>query len=252
MRRMAIINEKGGVGKTTTAINLAAALLKQGHRTVLIDLDPQASASKGLGVALSTSERTIYPVLRGELSLQEALLTTPAGIDLVPSHLDLVALGASLQVGREMRLKKALPTLPPESYEFVLLACPPSLDRLTLNALAACNKILIPIIPHVFSIYALLPLLQVINQARHYYNPSLKVLGIVPMMCDTHKINLEREVLQQLPELTRIPLLHRIRRTVRVAEAPAKGLPVLAYASEHPVAEDFRILAREVLNGTPA
>ena len=249
MRTIAIVNEKGGVAKTTTAINLAAALLEQGHRTLLIDLDPQAAASKGLGVVSPTSERTIYPVLRGALPLEEAVVTTRSGIDLVPSHLDLVALGVSLQVGREMRLRSALSTLPPDAYEFVLLDCPPSLDCLTLNALAAAGEALIPLVPHVFSVYALPPLMQVITQARHYYNPALRILGIVPSMCDTHKVNLEREVLQGLPDLVRCPLLHSIRRTVRVAEAPAKGMPVLDYAPRHPVSEDFRILAREVLDG---
>jgi len=250
MRTIAIINEKDGVGKTTTAINLAAALLEQGHRTLLIDLDPQAGASRGLGVTLPTSEHTIYPVLRGDLLLEKALVTTGSGIDLVPSHLDLVVLGPSLQVGREMRLRSALSTLSPEAYEFVLLDCPPSLDCLTLNALAAAGEVLIPLIPHVFSVYALLPLIQVITQARHYYNPALKILGIVPSMCDTHKINLEREVLQGLPDLIQCPFLHSIRRTVKVAEAPARGMPVLVYAPRHPVSEDFRILAREVLNGS--
>jgi len=259
MRQIAILNQKGGVGKTTTAVNLGAALAERGYRVCLIDLDPQAHASLHLGVEPRPEMTSIYDVLVRDLPLAAARRQVGPNLFLVPSHLDLAAAEVELAgvVGREVILRDKLRE-DPEKFDFLFVDCPPSLGVLTLNALTAVNEIFITLQPHFLALHGLSKLLQTIELVVRRLNNRLRVSGIILCMYDGNT-RLAAEVGEDLERFFRNVRSHRcpwsqvrifqtrIRRNIRLAEAPSFGKSILEYAPDSPGAQDYRQLAEEVL-----
>jgi chromosome partitioning protein len=253
MRILAIINQKGGVGKTTTTVNLGAALAALGRRVLLIDLDPQANLSTHLGVDAAADRPTIYDVLVHQVPLADAVRDdAEPRLGVVPSNLDLSAAEMELvsMVGRETLLRDALEVLEssrPEEFEFVLLDCPPSLGVLTVNALAAGHEVLIPLQAEFFALQGMAKLTEVIGLVQRRLNPRLQLRGIVACKVD-RRTRLTQEVLEEVARHFPDRLFRTvIRPNVKLAEAPSFGQSVLAYAPESNGAFDYRRLARELL-----
>jgi len=259
MRSIAIINQKGGVGKTTTAVNLSAALSSAGHKVCLIDLDPQAHASLHLGVALSDQEPSVYEVLLGNAAVGEVRRQLTPHLWLVPSHLNLAAAELELagEVGREVLLRDRLGS-DSESFDYVLIDCPPSLGILTLNALTAVREVFLPLQPHFLALHGLSKLLRTIELVIQRLNAQLRLSGVVLCMYDSGT-RLAAEVSADVETFfagqaqtngmwadTRA-FRTRIRRNIRLAESPSYGQSIFAYAPTSHGAEDYRELAREVL-----
>ena len=231
-RIIAVANQKGGVGKTTTAVNLASALSDMKYRTLLVDLDPQGNASVGCGINARALEISALDVLQNECDIPEAMIHVDRiGLDVLPSNSDLTAAEVSLlQVDEcEYRLKKALEEVA-HQYAWVIIDCPPSLNMLTLNALAAANSVLIPMQCEYYALEGLASLLETIEQVRGSVNPGLDIEGLLRTMYDGRN-NLSGAVSEQLIEHFGDQVYRTlIPRNVRVAEAPSHGLPVLRYA----------------------
>lgn len=248
-RIIAVANQKGGVGKTTTCVNLASALADMKYRTLLIDLDPQGNASVGCGINSRGLEISALEVLQAECDIPEAMVQLETlGFDVLPSNSDLTAAEISLlQVDeRENRLKKALEKVA-HQYAWIIIDCPPSLNMLTLNALTAANSVLIPMQCEYYALEGLASLLETIEQVRSSVNPGLEIEGLLRTMFDGRN-NLSNAVSDQLIEhfgdrvyRTLIP------RNVRVAEAPSHGLPVLRYDPSSRGALAYLGLAGEML-----
>lgn len=248
-RIIAVANQKGGVGKTTTCVNLASALADMKYRTLLVDLDPQGNASVGCGVNARELEISALEVLQAECGVPEAMVQLETlGFDVLPSNSDLTAAEVTLlQVdGREYRLKKALEEVA-HQYAWIIIDCPPSLNMLTLNALTAANSVLIPMQCEYYALEGLASLLETIEQVRGSVNPGLEIEGLLRTMFDGRN-NLSNAVSDQLIEhfgervyRTLIP------RNVRVAEAPSHGLPVLRYDPASRGALAYLGLAGEML-----
>jgi chromosome partitioning protein len=248
-RILAITNQKGGVGKTTTAINLAASLAACKRRVLLIDLDPQGNATMGCGVDKHALERGAYGVLLGECSAEAAVVPAKeAGFWLIPANGDLTAAEVKLMsaIGREGKLKKALSTVRYE-YDFVLIDCPPSLNLLTINALAAADGVFIPMQCEYYALEGLAALVDTIGQIHDSVNPKLEVYGILRTMFDPRN-NLSVDVSKQLLDhfgdkvyRTMIP------RNVRLAEAPSYGLPALLHDKASSGAVAYLALAGEMI-----
>ncbi|MDX1460320.1 MAG: ParA family protein [Xanthomonadales bacterium] len=248
-RIIAVANQKGGVGKTTTCVNLAAALADMHYRTLLVDLDSQGNASVGCGVSPRELERTAYDVMTGQCGVAEATIRLDdLGFDLLPSNSDLTAAEVELMQaeGREYRLRDALEQVAPQ-YGWVIVDCPPSLNMLTLNALAAANSVLIPIQCEYYALEGLASLLDTIEQVRASVNPGLEIEGLLRTMFDVRN-NLSSAVSDQLEEHFG-ELVYRtlVPRNVRVAEAPSHGLPVLRYDPGSRGALAYLGLAGEIL-----
>jgi chromosome partitioning protein len=258
MRSIAIINQKGGVGKTTTAVNLSSALSAAGHRVCLIDLDPQSHASLHLGVALSEQEPSIYDVLLGEATIPQVRRQVSPNLWLVPSHLNLAAAELELagEVGREVVLRDALGR-DNETFDFLIIDCPPSLGVLTLNALTAVSEVFLPLQPHFLALHGLSKLLRTIELVIQRLNSRLRLSGVVLCMYDTGT-RLAAEVSADVEEFFRCQadangiwsatrtFATRIRRNIRLAESPSFGQSIFDYASASHGAEDYRALANEV------
>lgn len=246
---VAVVNQKGGVGKTTTAINLGAAMAERGRQVLLIDLDPQANATSGVGVDPSSPHLSVYHLLNGEATLDEvARPTSMPGLFLVPSELGLAGAEVELagQPDRELRLRRALGELH-GGFGDVLIDCPPSLGLLTLNALAAAGRMLIPLQAEYFALEGLANLLQTHQRVRAGLNPDLELGGILLTLFDgrtTLAWDVLEEVRRVYPELVFRTL---IPRNIRLGEAPSHGLPVLLYDPGCRGSIAYRQLAQEVL-----
>jgi chromosome partitioning protein len=250
-RVIAIANQKGGVGKTTTAINLGASLAVAERRTLVVDIDPQANATSGLGLEGREERATIYDVLLGERPAAEAVATAMhfPRLDLIPSTRDLV--GAEIElVGasqRESILRRALDPLR-ERYDFILVDCPPSLGLLTLNTLVAADSVLIPIQCEFYALEGLSQLLNTIRLVQRGLNPGLEIEGVLLTMYD-RRLNLSRQVAAEAMEYFG-PKVYQtaVPRNVRLAEAPSFGKPIVLYDAESHGARSYLSLAREMLS----
>jgi chromosome partitioning protein len=253
MIRIAIANQKGGVGKTTTAINVATALAATGYRVLLLDFDPQGNASTGLGVDHAERSRSSYEVLRGECSLAEAAIATRVPrLDIVAATVDLS--GAEIELidfeRRTHRLDEAFNNAPPH-WDVCLIDCPPSLGLLTVNALVAAHQLLVPLQCEFFALEGLSQLLSTIERVRERFNPGLTILGVALTMYDRRN-RLSEQVAQDVRAcLGAVVFETVIPRNVRLSEAPSHGLPALIYDHRCLGSEAYMSLARELIGRMP-
>jgi len=248
-RVIAVANQKGGVGKSTTAVSLGAALAELGHRVLVVDLDPQGNASTGLGIRHEARDVTVYDVLASEAAIESAVVATQiGGLFAIPSTIDLAGAEIELvsQFSREMRLRKALEPLLDGVYDFILLDCPPSLGLLTVNALAAAEELLVPIQCEYYALEGLGQLLRNVRLVQQNVNPRLRLTGIVLTMFDP-RTKLSEQVVEEVRKFFGERVYETvIPRTVRLSEAPGFGQPITVYDPKSRGAERYRALAKEV------
>ena len=264
MRSIAIINQKGGVGKTTSAVNLSAALAESGNRVWLIDLDPQAHASLHLGFGMEEDYLSMYDVLTADVSLDEVRHQVDENLWLCPSHIDLAAAEMELSgaVGREIILRDRMADVA-EDFDYIIFDCPPSLGILTLNALTTANEVFLPLQPHFLALHGLSKLLRTIELVARRLNSALKLTSVIYCMFDTGT-RLANEVVDDVElffEEQRdtqsvwadaYSFDTRIRRNIRLAEAPSYGQSIFQYSNDSNGAQDYRSLAEEVMMQTTA
>ena len=249
-RVISMCNQKGGVGKTTTTINLGAALAECGRRVLIVDFDPQGAASAGLGVNAHELDSTIYNLLVSASPDVRSVIypTTAEGLDIVPANIDLSAAEVQLvnEVAREQALKRVLrPVL--DEYDVILVDCQPSLGLLTINALTASHGVIIPLETEFFALRGVALLVETVDRVRDRLNPRLQIDGILATMVD-HRTLHAREVLDRLEDAFGDQLYDtQIRRTIKFPDATVASEPITSYAPTHPGAEAYRRLAREVI-----
>lgn len=246
---LAIINQKGGVGKSTTAVNLAAALGAAGKEVLLVDLDPQGNATSGYGIDKRDIGQCVYNVLLGETPVEDVILANVGkGVDVLPSTISLAGAEVELvnEMARENRLKNALGSLRGR-YDYILIDCPPSLGLLTINALVAADKLLIPIQCEFYALEGVTKLLDSMKRVKSVLNPSLDIYGIVLTMYDS-RTNLSKQVVDEVRSFFGNTVFKTlIPRTVKLSEAPSYGQPIIEYAPENKGTEAYNELAQEVI-----
>ena len=262
MRSVAIINQKGGVGKTTTAVNLSAALAGAGNRVWLVDLDPQAHASLHLGFGMEENYLSVYDVLTEDVSLDEVRHLVDENLWLTPSHIDLAAAEMELAgaVGREIILRDKMAEVA-DQFDYIIFDCPPSLGILTLNALTTAREIFLPLQPHFLALHGLSKLLRTIELVARRLNPELQLTSVIYCMFDSgtrlaNEVVYDVEVFFEEQRNTNsiwsntYSFETRIRRNIRLAEAPSYGQSIFQYSLGSNGAQDYRSLAHEVIQQT--
>lgn len=247
MRVIALVSQKGGVGKTTTTLNLGAALGRCSRKVLLLDLDPQGNLTEGGGVEPDAINRSIYDVLVGDTRLCDVTVKVSDTVDIVPSHIDLAGAEAELLhvPGKDLRLKAALKTA--RGYDYILIDCPPSLGQLTLNALAAASEVIIPVQAEFYALKGLKKLMTTIDLVHQWSNKKLKITGVLATRYDARR-NLNREVVEQLREHFGKKLLNTvIRENIALAEAPTSGRDIYSYRAGSYGAEDYAALCSELI-----
>lgn len=249
-RIIAVANQKGGVGKTTTAINLSAALAEKGKKVLLIDIDPQGNATSGVGVDKNQVENTVYDLILGEISIQSCIEYTEfENLHLIPSNVDLAAAEIEL-IGiseKEFIIKREVEKIR-DRYDFILIDCPPSLNLLTINAMTTADTVLVPIQCEYYALEGLSQLIHTINLVKERLNPYLDIEGIVFTMFDA-RTNLSLQVVENVRANVKQKVYSTIiPRNVRLAEAPSHGYPITIYDAKSTGAESYRALAEEVIN----
>ncbi|MHB0884792.1 MAG: ParA family protein [Bacillota bacterium] len=247
-RVIAVANQKGGVGKTTTAVNLGAALAFLGHRVLVVDTDPQGNTTSGFGVDKKKITQCVYQVLIDDVPMREVVVGTEmTRLDLVPSTIDLAGAEVELvpAMSRETKLKKAMADLR-DDYEFVFIDCPPSLGLLTVNALTAADSVLVPIQCEYYALEGLTQLMNTVHLVQNHLNPSLQLEGVVLTMYDA-RTNLSAQVAEEVKRFFRDKVYRTIiPRNIRLSEAPSYGKPIIAYDPKSKGAEVYTELAKEV------
>lgn len=249
VRIIAIANQKGGVGKTTTSINLSACLAEAGKRVLTIDIDPQGNTTSGLGIDKEEVENTVYELMIGEAKLEECIVTSQYGtIDVLPSNVNLA--GAEIELigsdDKEYILKKHIDRIK-DNYDYVIIDCPPSLNILTVNAMTTADTVLVPIQCEYYALEGLAQLIHTINLVKNRLNPNLELEGVVFTMYDA-RTNLSLQVVENVKtNLKQTIYKSIIPRNVRLAEAPSHGMPINIYDSKSSGAEGYRDLAQEVI-----
>ena len=247
---IAVANQKGGVGKTTTAVNLAACLAKEGRKVLLIDSDPQGNATSGLGFDKRDVKKCIYDALINEVPMADTLKhTTYENLDVIPATIQLA--GAEIELvslmNREGRLKNALERIK-HDYDYVIIDCPPSLGLLTINALTAASSVMIPVQCEFYALEGITMLMNTIQLVQRNLNPALKLEGVVMTMFDS-RTNLAQDVVEEVKKYFKTKMYKTIvPRNVRLSEAPSHGMPVIDYDSKSKGAQVYMELAQEVID----
>ncbi len=252
-RIIAIANQKGGVGKTTTSINLASALAEKGKKVLVIDTDPQGNTTSGFGIDKNEIDRTIYELMIGECSIDEVITRNVVkgidGVDIIPSNVNLAAVEIELidSDNKEYILREAISGIR-DDYDFIIIDCPPSLSMLTVNAMTTANTVLVPIQCEYYALEGLSQLVHTVNLVKERLNPELDMEGVVFTMFDS-RTNLSLQVVENVKEHIQENVYKTIiPRNIRLAEAPSYGLPINVYEPKSAGAEAYRLLANEVID----